>query len=198
MVPELATKRLELAEGRESFLLRTSSSNDGLFVAVHESAPGHEAGLELETADHDDDDGAELADRGSATSRQIRIALPRRDKLPLGQLRLNTVSTNGFRSYTICPKWEAWLVPFPRSDTKGDALDPKLAFSHSWRRILHPLRLNNGIQPCSRNTTTTISSGGRTRMRPPPAPGDVAAEIRRGARLPTNGPSNHDRGKLVG
>jgi hypothetical protein len=87
MVPELAT-------------IVSSSSNDGLFVAVHESAPGHEAGLELEAADHDDDDdGAELADRGCATSRQILKdqfpSLPRRDKLPLGQLRLP------FRTYRV-------------------------------------------------------------------------------------------------
>ena len=55
MVPELPTKRLELLkEGSLSSRALTSSSNDGLSVAVHESAPGHEA-----------------ADRGSATSRQM-------------------------------------------------------------------------------------------------------------------------------
>jgi hypothetical protein len=36
MVPELATKRLELLkEGSLSSCALTSSSNDGLFVAVH-------------------------------------------------------------------------------------------------------------------------------------------------------------------
>jgi len=49
------------------------------------------------------------------------------------------------------------------------------------------------IQPTKFELVTNLKTA-----EAPPAPADIAGKIRPGARVPTNGPSNHDRGKPVG
>jgi putative ABC transport system substrate-binding protein len=88
----------------------------------------------------------------------------------------------------------------PGGNTTGFA-SPEFGFAGKWLELLKevaPRVTRVAVLRDSAIASQVALFGSIQSVAPPPAPGDVAAEIRRGARLPTNGPSNHDRGKLVG